>query len=111
MKLLRRFVILLALMLATLTADTSALQAAHPYSGWGWAKPLNQRQGMLYTSNRAFKQNSSSRVRRSTSFYRQRSAVRPSRRFVPSVQRSGQPSFFSPGQRGPISFGPLIRSR
>lgn len=35
--------------------------------GWGWKKPINQRLGAFYTSNRAFKKNTSSSRYRSSS--------------------------------------------
>lgn len=37
--------------------------------GWGWKKPMNQRLGAFYTSNRAFKKNTSSRYRSSSQRY------------------------------------------
>ena len=55
--------------LAILLANIPCAQAGN---GWGWKKPMNQKGGAFYTSNKAFKRtkSSSSSYRRSTSYPR-----------------------------------------
>lgn len=93
-----------ALLAALFVLDTPAVEAANPNSTWGWAKPLNQRQGLLYTTNKAFKTNSSSRTRNSSSRY-------PARRVTQPSVRITQPAFFFPGRSGLIPFNQVGGNR
>lgn len=85
------------MMTALFVLDTPTVEAANPNSSWRWAKPLNERQGLLYTTNKAFKTNSSSRSRTYPRQYRRGRVVQPSVRSVPS-------SNFFPGRTGLIPF-------
>ena len=61
--------LIVATTLAILLANIPCAQAGN---GWGWKKPMNQKGGAFYTSNKAFKRtkSSSSSYRRSTSYPR-----------------------------------------
>lgn len=63
-------------------------------SGWGWKKPMNQRMGAFYTSNKAFHRSSSSssRYQSSSRYRRPASYVKPqaSTRTAPPVHQKPQ---------------------
>ncbi|MEM6778897.1 MAG: hypothetical protein AAF670_14675 [Planctomycetota bacterium] len=80
--------------------------AGNGRSSWGWAKPLNQRSGAFYTSNKARKNTSGCSTRsssRSTWFSPSRSSrMRSTKSSTPTT--APDPVFFRPGRVGLIPF-------
>lgn len=109
MHLVRHTRVIASLALAFLMTDVPAVQAANPSSNWGWAKPLNQRQGLFYTTNQAFKRGSSSRQRSVWTPYRTRRTVQPGRSIVQPRRSTVRPPFFRSGRAGLIPFNPVSR--
>ncbi|TWT89515.1 hypothetical protein Pla100_54440 [Neorhodopirellula pilleata] len=98
----RRSLVIASFALTLLVIEVPAAEAANPDSNWGWAKPLNQKQGLLYTTNLAFKQGNKSRSRSVWTPYRSRRSVQPNRSTV-------QTPFFRPGRTGLIPFNQVGR--
>lgn len=98
---LRAKVLLFATACAVLLGAIPSAQAGN---GWGWKKPMNQRLGAFYTSNKAFKRekSSSSSYRHSTSYPRY--AVKPTYS-QPSPRPVTVPP--APSQQAPIQLQPV----
>ncbi len=59
---------------AALLFVDSGVQAGSP---WGWKKPVNQKLGAFYTSNKAFKRKQSTSANRGHSFHRRHAIIHP----------------------------------
>lgn len=96
----RTSVLMFATTLAILFGTIPCAQAGN---GWGWKKPMNQKLGAFYTSNRAFKRtkSSSSSYRHSTSYPRY--TVTPTYSQPPSRTVAVQPA---PRQQAKIQSQP-----
>ncbi len=97
---LRAKVLLCATICAVLLGAIPSAQAGN---GWGWKKPMNQRLGAFYTSNKAFK-----RVKSSSSSYRHSTSY-PRYTVTPTYSQPSSPTVTvqpAPGQQAPIQMQP-----
>lgn len=104
----KKMIAVVAVCVGFAMADAGQANAGNGSSSWRWSKPLNQRQGLLYTTNKARKTTNTRTTRKRC--YSSGNTTRWFTPSSPSPSSSSSDTFFRPGRSGIIPFDGVGRS-